>query len=96
MQCGSTGVEIVASQQTPLQDLIRRATGRELKVKIDPPRADDRPTRAVPESMVDEARHSPTVARAMELFDARIVDVREDTSESESESGGGTEESTDV
>ena len=78
-------------QSEQVAELVKQATGRRMKVEIDSGglvEAEPPPLAPVSDQAV---RDLPAVARAMELFDATIVDVQE---EEKSEDRGS--EATDV
>jgi DNA polymerase-3 subunit gamma/tau len=70
-----------------IAELVERATGERMKVKIEPPVEASAESAAAPApetpvasaEQLTEVRGMPLVRRAMEIFDAVVVDVNEDT-----------------
>jgi hypothetical protein len=75
-EAGSDSARFLATQTAPVTELVRRATGRNVRVHIDPPSAAAAPRRA-DSRMIEEAMRMPLVRKAMDLFGAVITDVRE-------------------
>lgn len=66
------GARVIANSVEELSEAIRKACGRRLEVKID---AGESVKVAVDSDAVREAEQMPLVRHAMEIFDARVVDV---------------------
>lgn len=67
------------ARKAQLEELLSAEAGRSVRVEFDPPASGA--SRAMPAGVVDAALHAeasrnPLVRRAMELFDARVIDVR--------------------
>ena len=68
----------LAGQSDRIADLVRRATGRNVRVHIEAAAGTPRSAAPAAEEAAVEARSLPDVAEAMDLFDAEIVDVQDD------------------
>jgi DNA polymerase-3 subunit gamma/tau len=66
----------LATQTEPLAEMVRRATSRAVVVEIDTSAAEDAGPQAA-RARIEEAQRSPLVRRAMEIFDADVVDVKD-------------------
>jgi DNA polymerase-3 subunit gamma/tau len=75
-EAGAPMARFLAAQVEQIRDLIRRATGRRVAVKLDDSGLADRPHQ-VPEKALTEIQALPEVARAMALFDATVFDVQD-------------------
>jgi DNA polymerase III gamma/tau subunit len=67
----------LATQAEPLAEMVRRATARDVVVEIDTSAADSADGPQAARARIEEAQRSPLVRRAMEIFDATVVDVQE-------------------
>ncbi|MDY7107760.1 MAG: DNA polymerase III subunit gamma/tau [Planctomycetota bacterium] len=75
-ESGSDSARFLATQAAPVAELVRRATGRRVKVHIDGPRPAAAPRRADSHA-IEDAMRMPLVKKAMDLFGAVVTDVRE-------------------
>jgi hypothetical protein len=66
----------LATQAAPLAEMVRRATSRDVIVEIDTSEADDAGPQAA-RARIEAAQRSPLVRRAMEIFDADVVEVKD-------------------
>jgi hypothetical protein len=68
----------LAGQTAQLAEMIRRATARDVIVEIDTSalKGADGPQEV--RRKIEEAQQSPLVRRAMEIFDATVVEVQEE------------------
>jgi DNA polymerase-3 subunit gamma/tau len=66
----------LATQAEPLADMVRRATARDVVVEIDASAVEAEGPQAA-RARIEAAQRSPLVRRAMEIFDADVVDVQE-------------------
>ncbi|MHC4127886.1 MAG: DNA polymerase III subunit gamma/tau [Planctomycetota bacterium] len=67
----------LATQAEPVAEMVRRATSREVVVEIDTSAAESADGPQAVRDRIEEAQQSPLVRRAMEIFDATVVDVQE-------------------
>ncbi|MHC4304029.1 MAG: hypothetical protein ACYSW2_06005, partial [Planctomycetota bacterium] len=67
----------LAGQAAPLAEMIRRATSRDVIVEIDTSVADAADGPQAARKRIEDAQELPLVRRAMEIFDATVVDVQE-------------------
>ena len=72
---GASMARFLSGQGPKIEDLIKRATGHDLKVVIDT-KAHETRRPAVTADQLEDVQQLPGVARALELFDASVVDVR--------------------
>ena len=89
-EAGSQSARFLTTQTTPLAELVKRATGRTVRVQIDAPPA-PAPPRAASQRL-EEAMRLPLVQKAMDIFDAVVTDVREVEPEPEAMSADADEE----
>ena len=73
---GADVVRYLQGEVDRIADLVRRATGRSLRVELDTSRF-DAPASTAPALDPNEIRRSPMVAKAMELFDAVVISVED-------------------
>jgi DNA polymerase III gamma/tau subunit len=67
----------LATQAEPLADMVRRATSRDVVVEIDTAAVEGADGPQAARTRIEEAQRSPLVRRAMEIFDADVVDVQD-------------------
>ncbi|MHC4774053.1 MAG: DNA polymerase III subunit gamma/tau, partial [Planctomycetota bacterium] len=67
----------LATQAEPLAEMVRRATSRDVVVEIDTSATESADGPQAVRARIEEAQQSPLVRRAMEIFDATVVDVQE-------------------
>jgi DNA polymerase-3 subunit gamma/tau len=68
----------LAGQTAPLAEMIRQATGRDVVVEIDTSAVKGADGPQAARKRIEEAQQSPLVRRAMEIFDATIVEVQDE------------------
>jgi DNA polymerase-3 subunit gamma/tau len=68
----------LSTQTEGVAALVKRLTGRHVRVKINPPRNQPAAAAANRQADFDEIRQLPVVREATEIFDAVVTDVRDD------------------
>jgi hypothetical protein len=68
----------LAGQTAQLAEMIRRATARNVIVEIDTSALKGADGPQAVRKRIEEAQQSPLVRRAMEIFDATVVEVQEE------------------
>ncbi|MHC4219875.1 MAG: hypothetical protein ACYSU7_15645, partial [Planctomycetota bacterium] len=67
----------LATQTKPLAEMVRQATARSVVVEIDTGAVEAAAGPREVRTRIDEAQELPMVKRAMEIFDATVVDVQD-------------------
>ena len=75
---GATMARFLGGQGPKVEELIKRATGFDVKVVIDTTATEQRRPAAASADQIQDAQSLPSVAKALELFDASVVDVQVD------------------
>ncbi|UCD76802.1 MAG: DNA polymerase III subunit gamma/tau [Phycisphaerales bacterium] len=88
---GVAVVRFLRTQTDALADLVERATGRSVRIELDSSRAESGPPAAVDEQQLAEAQKLPLVRKAMDLFDAVVVEAEQLSAESSPAPGAADE-----
>jgi hypothetical protein len=75
-EAGADYAKFLAGQVPRLTELVRRATGRRVRIDVEAPARAGAPC-GVPQERLEQAGSLPAVRQAVELFDAEIFDVRD-------------------
>ena len=94
-EAAADSARYLSTQSETVSELIRRVTGRKVRVRIDAPARRSINSIRASRTLIKEATQLPVVRKAMEIFDAVVIDVEDAPAEAQPRESQ-TEDSTDV
>ena len=94
-EAAADSARYLSTQSETVSELIRRVTGRKVRVRIDAPARRSINSIRASRTLIKEATQLPVVRKAMEIFDAVVIDVEDAPAEAQPRETQ-TEDSTDV